>query len=167
MGRSGCEENKLAPFYGRVLGSDGDLNMTDQQNNQSERHKALIAEARGIAGLMETAQDPSVVTLNQVGALLSRIMNELDGLPAQQAGTQNDAVTSWLYELADYITRQERSAKQASAHLRKLADEITHPEGRPAQYVESLKLGQMFTAAGEEEVTPEPPLLDFLKQLEE
>ena len=143
--------------------------MTDQQNNQSGRHKALIEEARGIAGLMETAQDPSVITLNQVGALLSRIMNELDGLPAgaHQAGTQNDVFASWLHELADYIARQELSAKEASGRLRKLADEITHPEGRPDQYLESLKLGQIFTGAGQEEEKPEPPLLDFLKQLEE
>jgi hypothetical protein len=61
-----------------VLGLDGELNMTEQQNNQSERHKALIEEARGIAGLMEAAQDTSVITINQVGSLLSRIMNEMD-----------------------------------------------------------------------------------------
>jgi hypothetical protein len=149
--------------------------MPDQQTNQAERHKALIAEARGIAGLLEAAQDPSVITLNQVGSLLSRIMNELDGLSAGtyqagqagQAGTQNDVFASWLQDLADYIVRQELSAKEASRRLRNLADEMKAPEGRPGQYVESLKLGQIFTGAGQEESKPEPPLLDFLKQLKE
>jgi hypothetical protein len=152
-----------------VLGLDGELNMTDQQNNQSERHKALIEEARGIAGLMEAAQDTSVITINQVGSLLSRIVNEMDGLSAgtYQAGAQNDVFVSWLHELADYIARQELSGKEVTGHLRKLADEMNDPEGRPDQYVESLKLGQTFTGAGQEKDKPEPPLLDFLKQLEE
>ncbi|MCP4001257.1 MAG: hypothetical protein GY727_10130 [Gammaproteobacteria bacterium] len=143
--------------------------MTDQQNNQAARHKALIEEVRGIAGLMETAQDPSVITINQVGSLLSRIMNELEELPAgvHHANMHNDVFVTWLHELADYIARQELSGKKAAEQLRKLADEITHPEGRPDQYLESMKLGQIFTGAGQEEITPEPPLLDFLKQLEE
>ena len=96
--------------------------MTDQKNNPSGRHKDLIEEARGIAGLMEAAQDTSVIAINQVGALLSRIMNEMDGLSAgaSQAGAQNDVFVSWLHELADCIARQELSAKEVSGHLRKL-----------------------------------------------
>jgi hypothetical protein len=143
--------------------------MTDQQNNQSERHKTLIEEARGIAGLMEAAQDTSVITINQVGYLLSRIMNEMDGLSAgaSQAGAQNDVFVSWLHELADCIARQELSGKEVTGHLRKLADEMKDPEGRPGQYVESLKLGQVFIGAGQEIENPEPPLVDFIKQLEE
>ena len=142
--------------------------MPDQKNKLVERHKALIAEARGIAGLMEAAQDPSVITINQVGALLSRIMNEMDGLSAgaYQAGAQNDVFVSWLHELADCIARQELSGKEVTGHLRKLADEMQDPEGRPGQYVESLKMGQAFIGAGQEIDNPEPPLLDFLKQLE-
>ena len=143
--------------------------MTDQQNNQSERHKALIEEARGIAGLMEAAQDTSVITINQVGALLSRIMNEMDGLSAggSQAGAQDDVFVSWLHELSDCIARQELSGKEVTGHLRKLADEMKDPDGRPAQYVESLKMGRAFIGAGQEIDNPEPPLLDFLEQLEE
>ena len=143
--------------------------MTDQQDNQSGRYKALIEEARGIAGLMEAAQDASVITINQVGSLLSRIINEMDGLSAgaSPAGAQNDVFVSWLHELADCIARQELSGKEVTGHLRKLADEMQNPEGRPAQYVESLKMGQVFIGAGQEIDTPEPPLLDFLKQLEE
>jgi hypothetical protein len=143
--------------------------MPEQQTKQAARHKALIEEARGIAGLLEAAQDPSAITLNQVGSLLSRIMNELDGLSAgtNQAGVQNDVFAAWLQDLADCIMRQEMSARESSLRLRKLADEMKHPEGRPDQYVESLKLGQMFIGAGEEDSKPEPPLLDFLKQLKE
>ena len=143
--------------------------MPDQQTKQAERHKTLIEEARGIAGLLEAAQDPSVITLNQVGSLLSRIINELDGLSAgtDQAGAQHDVFAAWLQDLADCIIRQEMSARESSLRLRKLADEMKHPEGRPDQYVESLKLGQMFIGAAEEESDPEPPLTDFLKQLEE
>ena len=142
--------------------------MPDQQTKQAERHKALIEEARGIAGLLEAAQDPSVITLNQVGSLLSRIMNEMDRLSvgASQAGAQDDVFVFWLHELADHIARQELSAKEVTKHLRKLADEMKDPEGRPGQYVESLKLGQVFIGAGQEEDDPEPPLVDFIKQLE-
>jgi hypothetical protein len=84
-----------------------------------------------------------------------------------QAGAQKDLFVSLLHELADYIARQELSAKEVTGHLRKLADEMNDPEGRPDQYVESLKLGQTFTGAGQEKGKPEPPLLDFLNQLEE
>ncbi len=141
--------------------------MSDQQNNQPERYKALIEEACGIAGLMEAAQDPSVIAINQVGSLLSRIMNELDGLSVgdHPAGVQNDVFASWLQDLAVNIVRQELSGKEASGQLRKLADEMKDPEGRPDQYVESLKLGRVFAGAGQEK-DPEPHLLDFLKQLE-
>jgi hypothetical protein len=88
--------------------------MPEQQTKQAARHKALIEEARGIAGLLEAAQDPSAITLNQVGSLLSRIMNELDGLSAgtNQAGVQNDVFAAWLQDLADCIMRQEMSARE-------------------------------------------------------
>ncbi len=79
----------------------------------------------------------------------------------------NEVFVSWLQDLADHIARQELSHKEASERLRKLADEMKNPDGRPDQYVESLKMGQIFLAAGEEERDPEPLLVDFIKQLEE
>ncbi len=86
--------------------------------------------------------------------------------PQRHPALTEEVFASWLNELAECITRQELSGKKASEQLRKLAEEIERPEGRPGEYVQSLKLGGLFNRAEQDEEDPEPHLIDFIAQLE-
>jgi len=93
--------------------------------------------------------------------------DQQDNPPQRHPALTEDVFASWLNELAECITRQELSGKKASEHLRQLAEEIEDPEGKPGEFVQSLKLGGVFMRAEEEEKDPEPHLVDFIAQLEQ